>query len=398
MPGDNPFNRSSQTKRTPPGSPVSQPSTSSTTTTMSTPHTPSASAPAESFPPLQDAKRKRQSSENTELPTMGHILTQLSNFISSDKNINAEKKRNINELFGQLIDINTEQVKRITELETELRINKQQPKQSSYATVASTPAQQDRLQQINTTLKRKTHTVFLSKPNVPGREVQNHVTKILNPVKDRIKIRTIRSTPRMMVLEADSEEDACRVINHEGLKTNGIEASLPKKRKPLMILYAVDSSYKEEDLVETIHQQNFEDIPKEDITNHLKVRFRTGPRDKSFVHFVVEVSPILRRRIINNNNKLYIGFMCVNVKDYLVVAKCNKCQDLGHVMKYCNSKDQICGHCAEPGHLKRDCQKSQSAAVCIPCKNRKKTCNDINDCQTHKLLLDRQILNTDYGQ
>lgn len=72
----------------------------------------------------------------------------------------------------------------------------------------------------------------------------------------------------------------------------------------------------------------------------------------------------------------------MNSKDYLVVPKCLKCLDLGHVAKHCPKTENACGHCGD-SHDKKDC---------IPCKLRnKKFAKDPKDCPTHKLMMERPI-------
>ncbi|KAG5870367.1 hypothetical protein JTB14_016134 [Gonioctena quinquepunctata] len=82
----------------------------------------------------------------------------------------------------------------------------------------------------------------------------------------------------------------------------------------------------------------------------------------------------------------------------IVVPRCLKCQDLGHVSKYCSKTETTCRHCGDIGHEMKDCPKRTEPSICIPCKYRAKPCKGGSDCQTHKMLLDRMIQNTDYGQ
>jgi hypothetical protein len=56
---------------------------------------------------------------------------------------------------------------------------------------------------------------------------------------------------------------------------------------------------------------------------------RQGPKDKTTVNIIAEVGPKLRN-VALAQKRLFIGFRSVDVRDYLVVAKCNKCKDLGH--------------------------------------------------------------------
>ncbi|XP_049840933.1 uncharacterized protein LOC126291464 [Schistocerca gregaria] len=75
-----------------------------------------------------------------------------------------------------------------------------------------------------------------------------------------------------------------------------------------------------------------------------KVHFKAGPRDRNTVHYAIEVAPTLIKQIITTN-RLYVGYNAISVKDYTALAKCSKCQDYGHVAKYCNFQNPVCGNC-----------------------------------------------------
>jgi hypothetical protein len=78
-------------------------------------------------------------------------------------------------------------------------------------------------------------------------------------------------------MKSDTRSDLQKFKDHPKLISLKIEE--PKKRKPLMILYDVDSSLTVNELKENIIQQNLDElsIGEEDIV----LRFKTGPRDKS---------------------------------------------------------------------------------------------------------------------
>lgn len=102
------------------------------------------------------------------------------------------------------------------------------------------------------------------------------------------------------------------------------------------------------------------------------------------------------RRILLRQQRIYVGFRAISAKDYIVVARCNKCGDLDHVFKYC-TREEVCQHCGAQDHKKETCPNGKQPAACIPCKRRGKKCTDNKqDCPTHKLLIERLIQKTDY--
>lgn len=128
-----------------------------------------------------------------------------------------------------------------------------------------------------------------------------------------------------------------------------------------------------------------------------KIRFRTGPKGKAVTNYFAEVDPILRRLLLRKG-RVFVGFRALTVRDYLVVSSCVNCQDLGHVSKYCHSKEEVCGHCEKAGHRRAECPDKIKPAVCIPCLKRGKKCANVRgQCQTYKIMVDRLAEKTDYG-
>ena len=327
------------------------------------------------------------------------LTTQLSSQLSGDR-LSSTKRiaccesiSSMQKLFNKILLDNTR-----LRAENNVLRSAPQPKPFSYASIAATPKPVARQQLVQETSKKVRHTVFLSAEGKDGKAVQKTLTTKLDPAKHKIKIRNIRTTAQAVVLAVDSKEDCEKLLHNESIQEAKVVAELPRKHNPLMIVYDTLVPPQLEDLKTQIFTQNFEGaIPQEEFDNGFNFRFRTGPRDRATVHQVVEVSARIRHAIISKG-RLFAGFSSHPVKDYVVVAKCHKCQDLGHVAKWCKAEKAVCAHCGEQDHTKQECQKSKLAAVCIPCKNRNKRCSVSRaDCPTHKLLFERLIERTDYG-
>lgn len=55
------------------------------------------------------------------------------------------------------------------------------------------------------------------------------------------------------------------------------------------------------------------------------------------------------REILIKKERIYIGWNCCRVQDYLVATKCYKCHNFGHTAKYCrNDKEAIARRKAMP--------------------------------------------------
>ena len=251
---------------------------------------------------------------------------------------------------------------------------------------------------LNKSVEQRKHHVFVtSKEGKPSKEVQRIFTQSLHPTQDKLKIRGMRSTDTTLIIETETESDADRIINHPSLRNKSVIMEKTRKRKPLVILYDMPSDAPEEQLIAQIYHQNFEEsMPLEDFKKECRLRFRAGPRNRSTVHMVFEMTARLRKDTITKG-RLYVGFASHTAKDYVVVPRCHKCQDLGHIARHCRKENEVCSHCGEQDHKKDDCERRQQPATCIPCTNRKKSCPGKRDCPTQKLMWDRQIAKIDYG-
>lgn len=269
----------------------------------------------------------------------------------------------------------------------------------TYADMASKKMVSTKSHQIETT-KKSNPTVFLfPKDQQDTKQVYSKFKQSIDPKKEKIRIKSVRQTPKMVIVETESEEDLKKIENCETLKET-IKCEKPRKRNPLIVMYHVPSNLKDEEIVDSVYIQNFDtNMSKDEFISQFVPKFKTGPKGKETVHQVVEVSPVLRKLLLNRV-RVYLGYTSVAVKDFLTIPRCLKCQDLGHVSKYCPQEKIVCGHCGEQDHKKKDCGKQSQPAVCIPCSNRKKKCaaKESKDCQTYQMLRTRLIQKTDYGQ
>lgn len=138
-------------------------------------------------------------------------------------------------------------------------------------------------------------------------------------------------------------------------------------------------------------------MDRQTFNDQFKIKFKTGSRNRPTVHYVAEVSPTIRKTILTKG-RLFVEFSSHTAKDYLVVPRCLKCFDIGHVAKHCRKESSSCGHCGEIDHVKTDCQKIKQPKICIPCALRKRKCSgDNKTCLTYKMMLERTVSRIYYG-
>lgn len=298
------------------------------------------------------------------------------------------------EIQGQLKSANQE----ITRLREEVERNKQAKPLISYAAITSKPKLTEKEASIRKSTETKTNTLFiLSNKGEDGKKIQETFMRSINPRDTKIRINAMRTTGKALIVETATEVDLQNIMINKKIKEE-LTCELPRKRNPLVILYDVPANSKGEEIVESIYHQNFDDtLSWEEFNDSFKLKFKTGPRDKPTVHHVAEVSGKMRQMIFSRA-RLYLGFRAINVKDYLVVPKCMRCQDLGHVSKHCPRTQETCAHCGVEEHTRANCSQKDKPPVCIPCMKKGKKCTKTQkDCPTHKLLLERLIQRTDYG-
>jgi len=241
----------------------------------------------------------------------------------------------------------------------------------------------------------KRHVLFVQSNNreKTSKDIKEEVIKKVNPKIDKIKIKNMRQTKaNSIVMEFDTRSDLQKFKDYSKLETLQIEE--PKKKNPLLILYDVDSLLTVNELKENIVQQNLEgEFPVEE--SDIIPRFKTGPRNKPTVHWVIQVTPKIKKYILKQGSRLYTRFFSLKVRDILQMARCLKCHDLGHVVKHCSNEER-CGRCGATDHKKPDCKSEKQ--ICISCNKRKLKCTTKReDCPSHKTFYQKLQENIDYG-
>ncbi|KAI4474760.1 hypothetical protein M0802_015461 [Mischocyttarus mexicanus] len=236
---------------------------------------------------------------------------------------------------------------------------------------------------------------------VDSSETKAVVMNTIAPAKERLQICGVRSIRNKGILiETRTKEDLERVLNSGKLGAAGLKVEIPSKKRPLLIIYGVQREAKDKELISAIKKQNLESFTGSMQPEDIAISHRTGDRNRDTANVVIQVSPQIREFLLRNE-RIYIGWESLRIKDYLIVSRCFKCQAFGHVAKYCKAKHDTCGHCAMDGHVFKDCPKKNQSPACANCKKAgkdSKHCSRANECPAYRRALANLMSRTDYGK
>jgi len=208
----------------------------------------------------------------------------------------------------------------------------------------------------------------------------------VDAVRDEVwhTIRSRTKMPRMNVVKnrtnliiIPDDDDTLEVLR----ATDKLRELGPKK--PRVIIYNVESVLTEQDLIDGLRFQNPELKITEEEVGQTKPIYKTGPKNKDVVHWVVETPPNVLEKI--KGKKIFLGLCRCNIKLYTSMTQCFKCQKFGHTAAKCRDSMPTCRNCAE-GHDSRECKsevvkcancKGPHKASSVKCKGRDRATNTL---------------------
>ena len=202
------------------------------------------------------------------------------------------------------------------------------------------------------------------------------VLKIVSPVAEKLKVKHIKKiSGNGILVETAGQKDLTTLLKYRKLREAGFVINVLAKKCPRVIICDVSRANNDEEIMKALIEQNLETNTKEMFRRQVRLAFKTGDRKKerlSAGNWVVETSKEAREILIKKE-RIYIGWNCYRVQDYLVATRCYKCHNFGHTAKYCRNDKEICGHCAEEGHAFKNCPNENKNPVCRNCKRSGKT-------------------------
>lgn len=180
------------------------------------------------------------------------------------------------------------------------------------------------------------------KPNPPvvlvfpdGEEKDSKKTKAivkesLRPQEIGVQVKAVRTIrDGGLAIETNTREQLEKVKAAPSLLEKGFKVQEPRVRGPRLLIYDVPEEEKTESLAGVIWSQNFSD----EVEQEVFVRgFKVIRRNKSNTNMVVECSGAVRN-LVRAKGRIFIGWGCCRVVDFVFPLRCNRCYAFGHTMK-----------------------------------------------------------------
>lgn len=232
-------------------------------------------------------------------------------------------------------------------------------------------------------------------------KVKEVIKSSIRPSQLGVNVRRVIKTARGVMIEAEGQDQLDKIKGCGQLAGQGLVFDKPTRKSPRVMIYDVEVPTNMDELIEDIYCQNLsgsgmelETFKKESKVVHTYKK--KDPKDTRAT-LVLECSPEVRN-IVRTRDRLYIGWQSCRVKDYNPVVRCYKCQQYGHVAKYCRNKS-VCSHCAE-NHDIKECKNKNRPAKCSNCIMAKRAADhQLNDSKCPEYIRATRIAHekVDYG-
>lgn len=328
-----------------------------------------------------------------------HTRQELEEFLFNDSKINLCSKQHILKLFQRMEtvvqEVNFENIKLKKEVEI-LRKNKinlpsmvKQIRMPQFSEVVRSGIAGKEVRPI------KANNKIIIKPKEgdkykDGNGVKDGIFQELKECSKSLKVRGIRRLRDKSVLLELDDEKGLEVVKQKMEKSKNFQTSEPGKIYPRILVYDVSKNVNEHEFIDELVNKNLEEIAgKEDLKKEIKLIFRMGQKDGK-CNLVLSVSGRIYNKL-QSQGRIFINFDSHRVKEYTSITRCFKCHGFGHTSRVCSKVNPICGHCAQEGHVYKECKNRHLNPVCVNCKNKKKKDDHVTkslECPEYKKSLE----------
>ncbi|GBN36095.1 hypothetical protein AVEN_152052-1, partial [Araneus ventricosus] len=203
--------------------------------------------------------------------------------------------------------------------------------------------------------------------------------------KAKLGIKNIRKISRGgIAIECRSNKDLGKLldeINSNAKISTSLEARVPSKKLPRVILYDVEKTVIKEQLLTKLVAQN--DLNEK----ALKVLFSINSRSHNKCHWVLEAQPSEFKKILKTG-KLSFEWSRLSLREFVRPTRCYKCNAYGHISTKCEGKE-TCPRCGEEGHKSQECENEKRCSACTAANEKHKKGWDTrhaatdSDCPTY---------------
>lgn len=224
-------------------------------------------------------------------------------------------------------------------------------------------------------VSNKAQPAVIIKPknaNQPNSQTKQDIAREVDPVTADIslsRVKHVKNGGLLVGCAGKGDHDKFVDLVREKLSDN-YEVKVFQGLQPRVRIAGISEDYDQESFLNYVRKLN-PNVFRGDSDCKL-INFSATKRNKDVYQAVMQVDRGTYDRIMKVGN-VFVGYDSCQVYDAISVLRCFKCNDFGHVSKYCSGL-QICPRCTE-NHAVKDCKSNT-----LKCSNCCKLRDKIADC------------------
>nr|GBN90006.1 hypothetical protein AVEN_15762-1 [Araneus ventricosus] len=206
---------------------------------------------------------------------------------------------------------------------------------------------------------RHVSLVYPRSEETSSEEVKDTLLQEVDLSKANLGIKNIRKISKGRVaIECRSNKDLGKLldeINANEKISSTLEARIPAKKLPRIIIYDAKRSVTKEELLTKIVAQNEMD------EKQVKVLFSLNARTRNKCHWVLEAQPAEFKKILKRG-KLTFEWSRLSLREFVRPTRSFRCNHYGHISTRCEA-NETCPCCGEEGHKGHECEQPENCTA-----------------------------------